>query len=97
MKADKSSTERVRQYRQRQREAKRKLVRVYLDATTAAKLAQLSAAARLPQRRRWRRADRRQVRHRTDSAGHEAKPCREQPLEDEVFQRLREGNTGSAG
>lgn len=33
-------------------------------------------------------------RYRADSAGHEAKPCREQPLEDETLQRSREGNSG---
>jgi hypothetical protein len=37
------STERVRQYRQRQREARRKLVRFYLDAETSAKLEQLAS------------------------------------------------------
>jgi hypothetical protein len=39
-----TSTERVRRYRQRQRDAERKLVRVYLPSDTASRLAQLSAS-----------------------------------------------------
>lgn len=38
-----SSTDRVRQYRQRQRNANRKLVRLYLDADTSDKLEQLAS------------------------------------------------------
>lgn len=42
MKVHETSAGRVRQYRQRQREACRKLVRLYLDAEASARLAQLA-------------------------------------------------------
>jgi hypothetical protein len=42
MTGNSSSTDRVRQYRQRQRNANRKLVRFYLDAESATKLDQLA-------------------------------------------------------
>lgn len=41
----KPSTDRVRQFRKRQRAANRRLVRIYLPGDAAAKLAQLSADA----------------------------------------------------
>jgi hypothetical protein len=41
---NKVSTDRVRQYRQRQRDASRKLVRFYLDADSCDKLAQLASS-----------------------------------------------------
>lgn len=43
MNANSSSTDRVREFRQRQRDASRKLVRFYLDAESAAMLEQLAS------------------------------------------------------